>query len=207
MARPAPYPCAPVVPWSPKPMTSSSLERVVLLDESGRPIGDALKSEVHTTDTRRHLAFSCYAFDRDGRVLMTRRALGKRTWPGVWTGSCCGHPAPGEDPQAAVVRRLEQELGVTPSVVSVALAEFSYRAVDASGVVENELCPVYLARVDRDPRPEPDEVAEWQWASWDDIVHVAATTPWLLSPWAVLQIAELAPVLPQVLPEFVTICP
>ena len=188
-------------------MSSPALERVVLLDPSGRPTGEALKSEVHTRETPLHLAFSCYAFDADGRVLFTRRALGKRTWPGVWTGSVCGHPAPGEDSQEAVARRLEQELGLTANAVSLALPAFAYRAVDASGVVENEVCPVYLARVDRDPTPDPDEVAEWQWAAWDDLVRVAATTPWLISPWAVLQIAELAPVLPDLLPELVTICP
>ena len=188
-------------------MTSPALERVVLLDESGRPSGEALKSEVHTTDTPRHLAFSCYAFDADGRVLMTRRALSKKTWAGVWTGSCCGHPSPGEDPQEAVGRRLKQELGLDTASVTMALPQFAYRAIDASGVVENEFCPVYLVRVDRDPTPDPDEVAEWQWADWDEMVRVAAATPWLLSPWAVLQLEQLAPVLPELLPPVVTICP
>src|SRR6478735_6356556 len=139
-------------------------EQVVLLDDEGRPIGTAPKSSVHGTDTALHLAFSCHVVNDDGRLLVTRRALGKATWPGVWTNSFCGHPGPGERIEDAVVRRAREELGATIENLVVALPDFRYRAVDAAGIVEYEVCPDYTATVIGELAPSPTEVAEWTWA-------------------------------------------
>ncbi|WP_231973960.1 isopentenyl-diphosphate Delta-isomerase [Pseudonocardia sp. HH130630-07] len=150
---------------------SSMIEYVVLLDEHFAPIGTAPKAVVHTTETPLHLAFSCYVFDMDGRILITRRALGKKAWPGVWSNSFCGHPGPGEDPEGALRRRGAQELGMTVSEPSVALADFRYEAQDVSGIVENEFCPVWTATVSSDPRPVVDEVCEWRWIDWRVLIE------------------------------------
>ena len=91
----------------------NSIELVVTVDEAGNTIGSAPNETVHTDHTPLHLAFSCYLLNSEGMLLMTRRALTKRTWPGVWTNSFCGHPGPGEACEDAIVRRSEQELGCT----------------------------------------------------------------------------------------------
>jgi len=167
-------------------------ELVVLLDERLRPVGTAPKAEVHTTTTPLHLAFSCYVFDDSGRLLLSRRAPGKRAWPGVWTNSFCGHPAPGEQMADAVTRRARRELGLGLAELRMVLPDFRYRAVAADGVVENEFCPVWTARAVGEPQPAADEVSEWRWVPWTDLLLVAERMPFLLSPWAQLQISELA---------------
>lgn len=156
-----------------------------------RPDRHCPKAKVHTADTPLHLAFSCYVFAPDGRVLLTRRALGKKTWPGVWTNSFCGHPGPGERAEDAVVRRGQQELGFTVADLRLALPAFRYRAVDASGIVENEFCPVWTATVETDPRPEPAEVCEWHWADGAELATAVNRLPFLFSPWARSQIPQL----------------
>jgi isopentenyl-diphosphate delta-isomerase len=167
-------------------------ERVVLVADDGTPIGTADKSVIHDGATPLHLAFSCHVFSSDGRVLITRRALGKRTFPGVWTNAFCGHPAPDEDMQDAVRRRGERELGLEIATLEPALPDFRYRAVDASGVVENEICPVFRTVVDADPVPAPDEVAEWSWVAPAQLRAAVEATPFAFSPWLVLQLAEWA---------------
>jgi len=171
-------------------------EFVVLLDAARRPVGTMLKSQVHSADTPLHLAFSVYAFDDRGRFLATRRALSKRTWAGVWTNSCCGHPGPDEDVADAARRRVGQELGLTLERLDLALPDFAYRAISAEGIVENEFCPVFVAVVAGDPSPDTDEVAEWRWVDWADFRDLARTAPWAISPWAAAQV----PLLPLALP-------
>jgi len=167
------------------------IEQVVLLDEDGNPIGVADKSTVHTTTTALHLAFSCHVFDDQGRVLVTRRALGKATWPGVWTNSFCGHPEPGETQEQAITRRAEVELGITIEQLTLVLPDFRYRAVDASGIVENEVCPVYRAVTSNAVAANPAEVSEWQWVDPASLTAAAIAAPYAFSPWLVWQLEQL----------------
>ena len=172
-------------------MTGSD-EQVVLVTDDGEPIGIAPKATVHSSDTPLHLAFSCHVRDGAGRLLVTRRALSKRTWPGVWTNSFCGHPAPGEGMEEAIARRGLDELGLTLVDLEPLLPDFRYRATDASGVVENEICPVFAARTFDEVLPDPDEVAEFRWIDPADLDVATAAAPWAFSPWLHLQLSSLA---------------
>nr|WP_081861391.1 isopentenyl-diphosphate Delta-isomerase [Cellulomonas sp. HZM] len=164
---------------------------VVLLDAAGRPNGRAPRAHVHDHATPLHLAFSCYVFDSQGRVLLTRRSLAKRTWPGVWTNSFCGHPRPGEEPRAAVVRHAASELALVLDDLELVLPRFRYCATDASGVVENEVCPVWFATTRRAPDPDPAEVAELRWVTPQELGRAVDAAPWALSPWMVEQVLQL----------------
>jgi len=166
---------------------------VVLVDAAGSPVGTAPRLSVHDADTPLHLAFSCYVTDGQGQVLLTRRALGKRTWPGVWTNSCCGHPRPGEALVDAVRRRLVDELDLEVGEVTCALPDFAYRATDASGVVENEVCPVFVASTHAGSRVSANatEVMEWKWVPWTSLGQAVGATPFAFSPWSALQVPLL----------------
>jgi len=171
--------------------TEAGVDEVVLLSPEGVEIGTASKAAVHGPDTPLHLAFSCYLRDDDGRILMTRRALTKRTWPGVWTNSFCGHPGPGEAVVDAVRRHALLELGADFVDLELELPLFRYRAVDPSGVVEHEICPVYSARLASPLRPSPAEVMDHAWVEPMELVAATRATPWAFSPWLVLQVELL----------------
>ncbi|HET7068186.1 MAG TPA: isopentenyl-diphosphate Delta-isomerase [Nocardioides sp.] len=178
---------------SPDPASGRpGVEEVVLLDEGGHEIGTAPKAWVHHADTPLHLAFSCYVFDAAGRVLITRRALDKRTFPGVWTNSFCGHPAPGERLVGAVARRGAQELGLTLDDVRLVLPAFRYTATMADGVRENELCPVLTAVTTTEPTPDPSEVAEVEWTPWAAFRDRVLAGEADVSVWCALQVPALA---------------
>lgn len=158
-------------------------EWVVLVDEANREIGRALKTEVHHAATPLHRAFSLFLFDARGRTLVQRRALVKRTWPGIWSNSCCGHPAPGERVLDAVTRRCREELGAAPAGVWLALPDYRYRA-EQGGVVENEICPVAVGRVDPAAiDPDPAEVGGHRWLDWSALLADLEQSPREWSPW------------------------
>lgn len=170
-----------------------AVEEIVLLNADDEAVGTAPKAASHHRDTPYHLAFSCYVVDTEGRVLITRRALSKRTFPGVWTGSCCGHPGPGEGLRDAVVRRLQDELGISGVSLTSVLPAFQYRAVAEDGTLENERCPVVRADVPvgTPVRRNPDEVEDAEWWTWRQCLDLAGRPE--SSPWYRLQLEELAP--------------
>ena len=169
----------------------NTVEMVVLLDDAGRHIGEARKSEVHTTDTPLHLAVSCYLMNHAGEVLLTRRSPEKKAWPGIWTNSFCGHPGPGEEQEEAVMRRARFELGTDVTRIELALPDFRYRAVDPFGIVENEICPVYTALVHGELKPNPTEVADWVWVTPDLLSGALEHSASAFSPWLAMQFPQL----------------
>jgi isopentenyl-diphosphate delta-isomerase len=172
-------------------MTSGTVEEVVLLAEDGSAIGTAPKAEVHHRDTPLHLAFSCYVFDEAGRFLLTQRARHKPTFGGVWTNSCCGHPAPGEPIEDAVRRRVEQELGLTLDDLRLVLPAFRYRAVMDNGVTENEMCPVFVATTRDAVWLDPEEVDDHRWVDWADFRAGVLDGSRDVSVWCVQQVTAL----------------
>jgi isopentenyl-diphosphate delta-isomerase len=164
-------------------VASPTAELIVLVDERGAAIGTMPKPLVHHGETPLHRAFSAYLFDDAGRLLVTRRAEGKATFPGMWTNTVCGHPGPGEPDDAAIARRAGYELGLGVVDLRPALPSYRYRA-EFRGVVENEICPVYLGRFTGTPSPDPTEVGEWEvldWATFRDRQETQQHDDW--SPW------------------------
>lgn len=167
-------------------------DEVVLVDDAGTAIGTGRKSEVHHDDTPLHLAFSCYVFDSQDRLLVTRRARSKASFPGIVTNSACGHPRPGESLVDTVHRRLASELGAQVKHVRLVLPEYRYRAA-MDGLVENEVCPVLVARaVGDEPTPDPSEVEEYWWTPWPEFLAGVRDGSTPVSPWCADQVEQLA---------------
>lgn len=153
---------------------ADSEELVVLVDEKDRELGVMSKSQVHGKDTPLHRAFSVFIFRSShttkerqvmNEVLVQQRAFAKKTWPGVWSNSCCGHPMPHEGYEEAIRRRVKYELGCELRHLKK-VSDYRYR-FERDGVVENEVCPVYTAELEGEIQRNSDEVEEVRWVGWE----------------------------------------
>ncbi len=164
---------------------------VVLVDVHDVPIGTMEKDVVHTAHTPLHRGFSVFIFNDRGEVLLQRRSSFKQTWPLMWSNSCCGHPLPNESYEDAVRRRLSHELGINEvHHLELALPEFRYRA-EREGIVENEICPVWVGYIQREPTINPHEVAEYRWADWRLFCAEITEYPERYSAWCGWEVAAL----------------
>ena len=146
-------------------------EKIILVDEGANPIGIAKKLDSHHSNTPLHLAFSCYIFNNNNQLLITQRAKSKKVWPGVWTNSVCGHPAPEEKMIDAIKRRIDYELGMSAENFKLIVPDYRYKTPPFNGIIENEICPVYVATAKSQPRPNKEEVENYDWINWEEYTN------------------------------------
>jgi len=163
---------------------------LALVDANDRQVGVAEKMECHEGEGILHRAFSVFIFDAQGRVLIQKRASDKRLWPSYWSNSCCSHPRRGETLEAAVRRRLSQELGLPPAEVQDLqyIYKFEYHARFGRAGSEHELCSVFRARFAGEPVVNVTEIEDWDWMTPAELTQrlgqpLSEFTPWLRLEW------------------------
>jgi isopentenyl-diphosphate delta-isomerase len=186
------------------PSRPEAEEKLELVDDAGQTVGIAGKLAAHQAPGHLHRAFSVFLFSTappghappghapSGHalggpapsgplLLLQRRAAGKYHSPGVWSNTCCGHPRPQENPRAAAVRRVREELGLA----SVALTEAGivrYRHPDPdTGLVEHEYNHLFTGWVSQPPDPDPAEVSATTFVSAADLARLRVHEPF--SAW------------------------
>lgn len=86
------------------------------------------------------LVVACALLDQDGRVLIAQRPAGKAL-AGMWEFPG-GKLEPGERPEAALIRELHEELGITVKEACLAPLTFASHAYDDFHL----LMPLYVCR-------------------------------------------------------------
>lgn len=86
------------------------------------------------------LVVACALIDPDGRVLLAQRPEGK-TLAGLWEFPG-GKLEPGERPEAALIRELDEELGITVKEACLAPLTFASHAYEDFHL----LMPLYICR-------------------------------------------------------------
>jgi isopentenyl-diphosphate Delta-isomerase len=139
--------------------------------------------EAHRVGTP-HRAISIVVWNRDRtRMLITRRAAVKATWPGFWSNAVCSHPLPHEPYAAAARRRLFEELRIHGAVEPAFRLFYGPVRCPVSGALEHELDHVFYARLGERAliRPRRSEISAVRWvdqSQLDELRDSGRITPW-----------------------------
>ncbi len=153
---------------------------VILVDEKDTPVGAMEKIEVHEKALL-HRAFSVFIFNDKGEMLLQQRAMGKYHSAGLWTNTCCSHPAPGTNTKEAAGKRLQEEMGFITPIEKV--FDFIYTAPFDNGLTENEFDHVFIGNYDGVIHPDPAEVESYCYKSLAEIENELQTSPDKFTVW------------------------
>ncbi len=140
------------------------MELFQLVDENGRPTGQASREECHGNPALIHLVIRLYLRNSEGRLLLQKRALTKDTMPGRWDASVGGHVTAGESVEAALLRETREEIGVD-AVGARPLFGWLHR----SGTFETEYARVFALTYDGPFTVDPGEIQEGRFFSFTEI--------------------------------------
>ena len=157
-------------------------ESIIMVSETDEVLGPISKISAHRDAGALHRAFSVLLFDSQNRLLLQRRADDKVTFPGVWANSCCSHPLHSESElieenalgvKNAAIRKMEQELGISPSSLSTDDFHFMTKMRYSSRMnetwIEREVDHILVAKVDVELNPNPNEVSEVTWVTYEEL--------------------------------------
>jgi isopentenyl-diphosphate delta-isomerase len=161
-------------------------DSLILVDEADRGVGHLSKELCHEGRGILHRAFSLLIFNGKGELLLQQRSASKRLWPLYWSNSCCSHPRRAETMEAAIQRRLHEELGLRCPLHF--LFKFQYQAQFDETGAENELCSVFIGRSTGAVNINRDEIFAWRWVSpeallWEMNGGAGNFTPWFKIEW------------------------
>lgn len=158
----------------------NSKNSVLLVDDEDLPQGRIDKMEAHQKGLL-HRAFSVLLFDRNGHILLQKRAEDKYHSGGLWTNTCCSHPAPDESVEDGAARRLKEEMGIEASLEKLFASRYYLELGD--GMIENEYDHVFYGVSDEEPTANGQEVMDQRFLSRDDLEEELQTDPGYFTEW------------------------
>ncbi len=161
-------------------------EYVILVDKNDKPIGREEKVKCHLPNGKLHRAFTALLFDKEGKLLITKRSPSKMLWPGDWDGTVASHPRESETYVSSAERRMPEEIGISCSFDY--LFKFEYHVPYRDVGSENEICGTVLGVVDKPKKIDlvEEEISEIKFISSSELINDLKDKPQIYCPWMII---------------------
>lgn len=162
------------------------VEHVILVDENDNPIGIEEKVKCHLPNGKLHRAFTALLFDKEGKLVITKRSPNKMLWPGDWDGTLASHPRESETFVSSAERRMPEEIGI--SCKFEYLFKFEYHVPYKDVGSENEICGTVLGILEKSSKFNlvKDEISDLKWITADELVKELEKIPEKYCPWMLI---------------------
>lgn len=160
------------------------MELIDVLDENGIKTGEVLpRDEIHRQGLW-HRGVVCAIINSDNQVLIQQRSLSRYKFPGLWDLSVAAHISAGEDAITALVRELNEEIGIIISKnIKIKDCYFISSFRNTHEIQDNRLGKIterifyefFLVRLNFDLSKckfNDGEVMDVKWASYADILKL-----------------------------------
>ncbi|RCS27374.1 NUDIX domain-containing protein [Polaribacter sp. WD7] len=123
-------------------------ELIDILTPEGKPTGKtALKSEAHQKGWF-HATVHIWLFTKDRKVLLQKRALSKKVFPGLWDISVAGHIGAGEGILESAKREVFEEIGLDLQQEDfIKIGTRIHQVQHANGIIDNEHHHVFITEL------------------------------------------------------------
>lgn len=156
-------------------------QKLIWVDLMDHEIGYGEKLETHRKNIL-HRAFSVFLYS-DGKILIQQREQSKYHSGGLWANSCCSHPRQGEDILTAAGRRMEEELGIQQGTCELKEIDSFVYFQQYDGLSEYEFDHVILGEYNGDVSPNPEEIQDLRWISYEDLEKELLKQPQKFAAW------------------------
>lgn len=164
------------------------MDKIIEVDLLDKEIKEVTKEDAHKHGIL-HRAFSVVLFNKS-KILLQQRAHEKYHCGGLWTNTCCSHPRWNEGLEAAVSRRLKEEMGIK-DVKLEEIYSFTYYYKFENGLAEFEYDHVFVGEYGGDFELNKEEAVEAKWVEIDELLEWMKNKPHEFTPWFIIFIPKI----------------
>lgn len=152
-------------------------ELLDIYTRDGKYLGVRTRTECHTENPGfYHKPAWTWAYNSKGQILVQKRSMNKKRFPGCWDMSCAGHVDSGETAKMGAIREAKEEIGIDVSEEDMQFM-FEYIEDDAW-----EIGQVFFFKCDKEIEEltiQKVEVEEVKWIDFEDFKKLLYSDKWV----------------------------